>query len=331
MDAKFNTGLTQLDMKLSGGYRPGMVNLIGDSDSGKTMLAVTAMAATAANKDGNKMDFIYNHTSEFGMNFDVAELAGEKLAEKLETESHQTVEDFFIDLIRRARNAKRPFFYVLDSMDGVVARELKNITDDKVEGKKGKGSFGAEKAKVNSQMLQQAKEALKEADSFLIIISQTREDIGSFINKPTRTGGKALKFYSDVEMWMNVSKSNVEKHITVNGTKKRLSQGTTARLKIAKNHYNGFSGELEFSILSGVGVDDTGNIVDYLIDWGVIPKAGSYYKVGDLIEGKDKMYAEKLKEYVDENDKVREKFIRLMFKTHKEVMDKMRVKRKRRY
>ena len=71
-------------------------------------------------------------------------------------------------------------------------------------GKKVPGSYGDGKAKKNSAGIRKLLSDLGKSDSILIIINQTRDNIGFGFDKKTRSGGKALRFYATTEIWSSV-------------------------------------------------------------------------------------------------------------------------------
>lgn len=82
-----STGCTLLNLAISDDARKGwpcgkIVNPIGDSDTGKTILAMTAMAEAAKSPFFLGHKLIYADIEE-AIAFDVSEMFGEKLAKRL--------------------------------------------------------------------------------------------------------------------------------------------------------------------------------------------------------------------------------------------------------
>jgi hypothetical protein len=102
---------------------------------------------------------------------------------------------------------------------------------------------------------------LQKSNSILIVISQTRDNIGfgAQFNPKTHAGGRALKFYATVELWSSV-REKIKK--PVKG--KRRTVGIICRLETKKNRITGKDRVVEFPIYHSVGIDDTGANVDYL-------------------------------------------------------------------
>jgi hypothetical protein len=216
-----------------------------------------------------------------------------------------TIEGFYYNLddaLRRAGwdSAKRvyrptaktrPFVYVLDSMDGLTSEssDKKYIATkaadrkrrDRLNGAAGAerededekvaGSYGDAKAKINSEQLRRAMPGIKQTGSMLIIISQTRDDIGArFANAKTRSGGRALTFYATTEVWSSV----VKKHYKdVRGKAREV--GSRVKYVGRKNRINGQNHATEFDIYWSVGIDDVGSLIDYLVAEGWWDKTGT--------------------------------------------------------
>ena len=288
----FSTGSTILNLACSdtavGAFKPGsMVNIVGDKQTGKSIIALTVLAEAARNPAFKEYKLIYDDV-EAALCFNIPKLFGEKLASKIvgpngvvgESRSDEILEFYYNldDLLDEGT----PFVYVLDSMDSLTSKsEQAKFEENKKlfrDGKAIKGSYGDGKAKVNSENLRQIVGRLKLTGSLLIIISQTRDDINpmSFATK-TRSGGKALGFYALHEMWL-AKKSSIKK--TIKG--KDRDMGVQVVSKISKNKSTGRQGKVEFPILHSYGIDDISSCIDYLVEEGVWKKAGKNINTGEF-------------------------------------------------
>src|SRR5690606_8689584 len=128
------------------------------------------------------------------------------------------------------------------------------------------GSYGDSKAKINSTRLRVVANRLRETGSILVIINQTRDNIGftSRFQPKTRSGGHALKFYSRLELWLSPG-GTIKK--TVKGKQRKL--GIKTNVKIEKNHITGRRRTVTVPILYSSGIDDVGANVDYLVEEGL--------------------------------------------------------------
>jgi len=241
-----------------GAYVPGtIVNIVGDSSSGKTFLLWTIFAEMA------KMDsafrqyrLIYDET-ESAFFFDAHRLFGieEKRVER--SIRSETVQDFQKNVLV-AIEKKQPFIYGLDSLDALStleekARMHKMVTKDEID-----GSYKTEKPKLMSELLRNITRSIENTQSIVFIVSQTRDNIGvMFGEKKTRSGGRALRFYCTHELWLAIKshEKNKEREIGVNVIAKTKKNKLTGKLR-----------RVEFPIYYDYGVDDIGSIIDFLVD-----------------------------------------------------------------
>jgi len=254
-----------------GGYGTGkMVNLIGDSSSGKTLLALTMLAEMAYSKEFSEYRLIYDDV-ECALEFDVEMLFGKKLARRLEPPPGSTEDKPYSDTIQdfqyhmeQALRSRKPFVYVLDSFDALTSVEERERTEKYLEAyRKGKdpgGSYRVEKPKVASEILRQVVGGLRDTRSLLLIISQTRDNLDALsFQRKTRSGGNALRFYAAHEIWLAVAGKIKRKDRVV---------GVRVKAKVTKNKLTGKLRECEFNIYYDYGVDAVGECVDFLINEG---------------------------------------------------------------
>jgi len=273
----FNLALSDSE---SGGWQVGkIVNIIGDSSSGKTFLALSCFAEMAQRKEFDNYAFIYDDV-EAANEFNMKKLFG-KASKRIVapcridvthsasrgreylSKNSDTIQDFqsYID---GWLNDERPFVYVLDSLDALASEEGLEKTDREIEarraGKKISGTYGMEKAKKLSQILRQIKSKIAKTESLLIIISQTRDNIDPMsFTKKTRSGGRALNFYCTHEVWTAVSKRIRKRNIQI---------GINCKVKISKNKLTGKIREVEFPIYYDYGIDDIGSCISWMVSEG---------------------------------------------------------------
>jgi RecA/RadA recombinase len=248
---------------------------VGDSASGKTFLSMSCFAEAARHSHFKNFRFIYDNVED-GCLIDLPALFGEKVAQKIEPPTKDeagvpvyssTVEEFYYhlhDALEQSKKEKRPFIYVLDSMDGLssVAEEEKFLQHKEAfeKGKTAAGSYGDGKAKKNSEGLRKALKGLRETGSILIIISQTRDNLGMGFETKTRSGGRALRFYATLEIWMSLC-GKIKKNIRG----KDRTIGVQAKIQIKKNRLTGEAHEVVMDIYPSYGIDDIGGCIDYLV------------------------------------------------------------------
>lgn len=348
-DEFVSSGSTLLNLALTDhpncGWQKGkMANIIGDSSSGKTFLTLTSFAE--ATQDDNFDDFrLIMDDAEHANEFNLEHLFGSSVAERIEPPSFskdgsdcpsELIEDFHAN-IRNALKQKKPFLYILDSMDALdseadqkkieelhTAREkAKNADDDSKPSKSPAGSYGMAKAKKNSEILRDITGKLEKSDSILLIISQTRDNIDpmSFSTK-TRSGGKALKFYATHELW------------TANGgaikSKDRII-GVVCKVKVSKNKITGKVREIEFPIYYSYGIDCLSSCIDFLVKEKYWDKSDGGQKInpkGDL--GLEPATKNKLINQIEELG-LKKELDQLVWECWKEIEDSLKLQRKPKY
>jgi len=306
--------------------------IVGDSTSGKTFLSMTCFAEACINRQFKDYRLIYDNIED-GMLMDVDELFGEEVAKRIEPPAMEegeplfsyTIEDFYYNIDDAAKKEK-PFLYILDSMDALSSEaEGEKFTKNKKEhrlGKKKTGSYGDGKAKKNSAGIRTLLKGLRDTGSILIILSQTRDDLGFGYNEKSRSGGKALRFYATLEIWSSVIET-IEK--TVNGIKRAI--GNKVLIKNKKNRITGKKREIEIDIYPSYGMDDLSSCIDYLLMEG-------FWKLKktkiDATHFKQLCTREKLIDHIEKNG-LENQLRSITGKCWKKMEDSLHLKRKRKY
>jgi recombination protein RecA len=257
------TGSTLLNLALAenpfGGWAKGSIaNVIGDSHAGKSFLAWQTLADMANAERYDDYNLFYDDC-ESALHFDVDKLFGNA------TERVRYGEDFNSKLVEKCffrikdllkGNKKRvplKMVYVVDSLDGLSSAE----EVAKLESAIGKRDY-PDKPRILSEQLKQVAGLVAETQSLVLVVSQTRQNIGvMFGAKKRRSGGDALRFYSTHELWLAV-----KRHIRV----KERDVGTQIRVRISKNKLTGKQREVELPILVDYGIDDIGSMVDWMVE-----------------------------------------------------------------
>ena len=268
-----STGCTLLNLACTGrpndGFPSGKYTyIVGDTRSGKTFLCMTCLAEATIDSDFDDYHLILDNVED-GCNFDIEGLFNKKLADRLEPPAwdgdkpsySRTIQEFYYNMHNLLEKGE-PFVYVLDSMDGLTTDESTEHFDDMKDaheqGKAAGGSYLTEKARINSEYLNNVVRKLPETNSILIIVSQTRANLGMGAKKK-RSGGNALPFYATVEMW-----SKVKQTLTKTVKKKKRRIGVLSEVTVKKNRINGKTDTVEVPIYPTHGFDDVGSCVDYL-------------------------------------------------------------------
>ena len=262
--------------KACGGVPKGKyILLAGDSDTGKTVLAMSILVEAANNPNFADYDLIHDNAEDGVPMASLVKAIKSKVGDhyqpprkdKVGVPIHsRTVQDFYDNLKARIALGK-PFIYLLDSMDGLddeqEAKKSEKQRRARETGKQAAGDFGASKAKTNSKELRRCVIGLRKTGSILIIISQLRDNLGFTMGaeKRSRSGGRALKFFARLEVWLNALR---QLRKTVRGKQRHV--GVLCRAVVKKNHFTGQKGEVEIPIYTDYGVDDLGSCVDFLVD-----------------------------------------------------------------
>ena len=287
-----STGITPLNLAITNhplcGIEKGTyVLMVGSSSSGKSMAALTILAEAANNPSFDQYNLFYADC-EGGAGFPLRPLFGNKLADRIQFmkmkngEPFQAVEDFYGSVDLHMRD-KKPFIYILDSMDCLSStQELQKFDANVTEREKNLASddiakhytqistgFTDGKAKANSANLRRIRNKLPVSGSILIIISQERQALGA-VTYTTRSGGNALTYYADYEIWLDM-KGKLEK--TFDGVKRQVGQTTRARIK--KNRITGIKTDILFPIYNGVGISDADAILDWLSEEKAVTVSGN--------------------------------------------------------
>ena len=168
---------------------------------------------------------------------------------------------------------------VVDSVAALVPRA-------EIEGEMGDAHMGM-MARLMSQALRKLSGAIKQTNTAMIFTNQLREKIGVMFGSPeTTTGGKALKFYSSVRLDIRRIQSIKQQGEVI---------GSRVRVRVKKNKVAPPFREAEFDIMYAEGISKTGDILDLGVEYGIIEKRGSYYRVQEELIGQGR---ENAKEYL---------------------------------
>lgn len=199
-----STGSTLLNLACSDNINIGFLRgayyyLVGDSQSGKTWLSQSCFAEACLNDTFKDYRLIFDDV-EGGALMDIEHYFGKETARRVEAPrtvkgepvmSH-TVEDFYYNLFDVIDQGE-PFIYVLDSQDALTSsasnKKFRKQKAAAESDKEAAGSYGDGKAKYHSEHLRLALSGIRKLQSILIIIGQTRDNIGFGFEKKTRAGG----------------------------------------------------------------------------------------------------------------------------------------------
>lgn len=280
-DVKFiSTGCYTLNRVISGRYNEGLplgciVQLQGDSSTGKTLFATTFLSSAQKNGWYTKL---LDAENTFSKDF------GRKLGIDPDTLLYSTpvsLEDAFEDVDKTIKEIREldkdtPMLFIIDSVAVLPTREEYNREDvGEIS-----PTDGARRALIFGNLLRKINPRLKANNATLVVINQIRSKINVMYGNPetTAAGGKSLEFYLSVDL---KTTSNKTSDVVKDDNKNPI--GIEGNIKVKKNKVGIPFQECSFLVLFDKGLDPFYGIEEWLANDGLITRSDSgRLSVGDI-------------------------------------------------
>src|SRR5579863_3886639 len=257
----FSTGSELLNLVVGGGWPQGsLINIQGDTSSGKTLLCLEAAANHLLKWPKSKIGLTEREPS---FNMDYVTSLGIPTDKIDFWQELYTIEDWF--------NAAEAFKDSLEDQPGLLILDSLDSLSDDAEMDRGisDASYGGNKAKKISEIMRRLAGEFEEKKITTIIVSQLRDVLNSRVPVKKASGGHAVPFYSGVVIKLNEAYPNAKIMRQVSGIQRII--GLNVRAKCTKNKVGLPFRECNMKIMFGYGIDDIASNLYWLesVDQGL--------------------------------------------------------------
>lgn len=257
-----SSGSLQIDKALGGGYAKNkMIELFGQPSSGKTTLAL--LAAAQVQKEGGVVGFI---DMEHALNLDYASQLGVQTSELYMTQPDSGT--IALTVLDKMVESGEFDLIIFDSVAAIVS-------EGELAADVGSAQMGVN-ARLMSQICRKITPKLSNNTCTVMFLNQLRSNLGGYGSTYVTTGGNALKFYSFQRLEIkNVGRITQGEDIV----------GYDMRVTVVKNKLAVPYKKANTSLIFGKGVPVEKEILDLAIAEGLVKKAGSWFKYGEVSLG----------------------------------------------
>lgn len=245
---RLSMGLSVLNYVLSGDVRyavdsGSIVWIAGNSDSGRTTLALTCLAEATVSREFRAYNLYYNDTENKRPN--IHSYFGKAVSQRVIKSEANTIPDFWKEIMQMPK----PFVYVLDSLDGILSN-----TD----------------YKFNNQYAKQVFDKVRDKESILIITSQYKTVKA---NKKVSAGGMAPQFYTDYRLQMSAIDTIIK---NIQGRDRNV--GIWSQVDVIKSKLvHSIGTDIRVPIIAGCGIDNCLSMFYTLFRKGAISMQDDIY------------------------------------------------------
>jgi recombination protein RecA len=251
-----STSCLSLDAALGIGGMPRgrIIEIYGPESGGKTTLALHVVAE--AQKQGGIAAYV---DAEHALDAEYAHKLGvdiDNLFVSQPDSGEQALE--IVEALVRSNGID---VLVVDSVAALVPRA-------ELDGDMGDSHMGLQ-ARLMSQALRKLTAIVNRSKTCLIFINQVRDKIGVMFGSPeTTTGGRALKFYVSIRLYIRRISSIKDGENVV---------GNRTKAKVVKNKVAPPFKDVEFDLMYGEGISRAGDLLDLAVNNKIVEKSGAWF------------------------------------------------------